>query len=99
VRAGPISAGWKSNTDVRAHIRDIISSFPMLAVPGWLEAHRLPKPVAVASALKNTPAQGSTSEGASLPSARHDEVDVKCHLDSEQHASSQGSSCSGDQCS
>jgi hypothetical protein len=27
----------------------------MLAVPGWLEAQRLPKPVAVASALKKTP--------------------------------------------
>ena len=27
----------------------------MLAVPGWLEAHKLPNPVAVASALKNMP--------------------------------------------
>jgi len=42
----------------------------MLAVPGWLEAQRLPKPVAVASALKNTPEPGSMSEDASRPSAK-----------------------------
>jgi hypothetical protein len=33
---------------------DKASSLPMLEVPGWLENHRLPKAVAVVSALKNT---------------------------------------------
>jgi hypothetical protein len=51
---GPIKAGWKSSADTKVHTREIMSSWPMLAVPGWLEAQRLPKPVAVASALKNT---------------------------------------------
>ena len=51
----PMSAGWKSSADTRVHTNEIIKSLPILAVPGWLEAHRLPKPVAVASALKNTP--------------------------------------------
>ena len=39
----------------RVQTSEIISSLPMLAVPGWLEAHRLPKPVAVAMALKKMP--------------------------------------------
>jgi hypothetical protein len=50
-----MSAGWNSSAEARVHAREIISSSPMLAVPGWLEAQRLPKPVPVASALKNTP--------------------------------------------
>jgi hypothetical protein len=53
-RDGPIRAGWKSSADTSVHTSEIIKTFPMLAVPGWLEAQRLPKPVAVASALKNT---------------------------------------------
>ena len=33
---------------------EIISSLPMLAVPGWLDSHRAPNAVAVTSALKTT---------------------------------------------
>src|SRR5580698_8185771 len=50
----PISAGWKISAETSVQTSEIISSLPMLAVPGWLESHRLPKPVAVVSAEKNT---------------------------------------------
>src|SRR6202044_1929752 len=49
-----MSAGWKISADTSVHTSDIISSLPMLAVPGSFDAQRLPKPVAVARALKNT---------------------------------------------
>jgi hypothetical protein len=67
----PISAGWKRSADRRVHTKEIISSFPMLAVPGWLDAKRLPKPVAVASALKNTPRARLDVKRCELP-ARQD---------------------------
>lgn len=50
-----MSAGWKSSAESNVQISDIIRSLPMLAVPGSLDAQRLPKPVPVASALKKTP--------------------------------------------
>jgi len=46
-RSPAISAGWKSSAEASVQTREIISSLPMLAVPGWLEAQRQPKPVAV----------------------------------------------------
>ncbi len=51
---GPISAGWNRRADTSVHTSEIISSLPMLAVPGWLDAQSEPKPVAVVRALKKT---------------------------------------------
>src|ERR1700742_5085620 len=53
-RGVPISAGWKISAETRVQTSEIIRSLPMLAVPGWRESQRLPKPVAVVSAEKNT---------------------------------------------
>src|SRR5512135_2367345 len=50
----PISAGRKNSVVASVQPSEIIKSSPMLAVPGWLDSHRLPKPDAVVSALKIT---------------------------------------------
>ena len=41
---GPIRAGRKNRIVASVQASEIISSSPMLAVPGWLDSHRLPKP-------------------------------------------------------
>ena len=53
-RGGPISAGWNHTAAaIVQHSANAISS-PMLDRPGCGDSHRLPKAVAVVSALKNT---------------------------------------------
>ena len=49
-----MSAGWNSKAEISVQTSEIMRSLPMLAVPGWLESQRAPKPVPVVSALKNT---------------------------------------------
>ena len=57
----------------------------MLAVPGWLDAQRLPNPVAVASALKKTArASDEVNEMRAAGSPRHHEIDVKRDPDPKQ---------------
>ena len=53
-RGLPIKRGWNNTAAKRVQSSDRAKSSPMLAVPGWLENHRLPNAVAVVSALKNT---------------------------------------------
>ena len=53
-RGGPISAGWNSAAETSVQASDKPSNLPMLEIPGLLENMRLPKAVAVISALKNT---------------------------------------------
>ena len=53
-RGAPISAGWNSTAAHIVHTSDSARSLPMLDVPGWLDSHRLPKAVAVVSALQIT---------------------------------------------
>ena len=57
----------------------------MLDVPGWLENHRLPKAVAVVSALKKTARVRLVCRRLRLPGApRHDVVDLERDADAEQ---------------
>src|SRR5882757_8967167 len=51
-RGLPISAGWNSNTAASVVTSESARSLPMLAVPGWLDSHKLPNAVAVVIALK-----------------------------------------------
>ena len=51
---GPSSAGSKISAQISVQTRDSISTFPMLAVPGWRDSQRLPNAVPVASALNST---------------------------------------------
>lgn len=48
------SGGNTKSTITNIHASEIISNSPMLAVPGWLDNHRAPKPHAVVPALKVT---------------------------------------------
>ena len=47
-------AGRNSRVTRSSQPSEIISSRPMLAVPGWLDSHKAPNAVAVVSALKTT---------------------------------------------
>src|SRR5580698_4448292 len=67
----PISAGWKISAETKVQTSEIISSLPIEAVPGWLESQRLPNPVAVVSAEKNT-ARARLEVSRCEPPARHD---------------------------
>ena len=57
----------------------------MLAVPGWLDAQRLPKPVAVVSALKKTArVRLDVQQVRAAGPPGHHEVDVEGDADAEQ---------------
>ena len=71
VGGAPISAGWKSKAETSVQISEIIRSLPMLAVPGWLDSQRLPNPVAVVRAEKNT-ARARLEVSRCAPPERHD---------------------------
>ena len=49
-----MSAGWNSTAAPKVQNSESASNLPMLDVPGWLDRHRLPKAVAVVSALQIT---------------------------------------------
>ena len=53
-RGGPISTGWNNTAAAIVVTSASAINLPMLEVPGWLESHKLPKAVAVVSALNIT---------------------------------------------
>ena len=63
-------AGRNSSVTNSSQPSEIISSLPMLAVPGWLESHKAPNAVAVVSALKRTARIRLDCNGSSHPRAR-----------------------------